>query len=327
MRRVLLDKKGVYHCMSRVCRGSWLMGEVEKEGFRKQMWKVAEFCGVEILTYCVMNNHFHVLVRVPEKKDADKKTHNQELLRRARGLYGTDSEKSRQIEMQFSLGGESARRMRDRLLARMHGLSWYMRLLKQRMSIWHNRRSEGFGTLWAERFKSVLVEDVEHCVTLVAAYIDLNPVRGGVCEDPKDYRWSGYGEAVGVGGKARRGLRSMFREGRRGKAMSIYRSLLFGTGLYGKGRHGLKGKAISPEKVKEVLGKRGELNFSEVLRCRVRYMSEGGILGTKGFLDSWVEEQKKNGLFAKRQGGGREMRGADWGGMVVLRDLQKDVIL
>lgn len=31
----------------------------------------------------------------------------------------------------------------------------------------------------------------------VSAYIDLNPVRAGMVEDPADYRWSSYGEAIG----------------------------------------------------------------------------------------------------------------------------------
>ena len=31
------------------------------------------------------------------------------------------------------------------------------------------------------------------------AYIDLNAVRAGIVEDPKDYRFCGYGEAVGKG--------------------------------------------------------------------------------------------------------------------------------
>jgi putative transposase len=35
------------------------------------------------------------------------------------------------------------------------------------------------------------------------AYIDLNPVRAELVKDPKDYRWSGYGEAV-AGNQARR---------------------------------------------------------------------------------------------------------------------------
>ncbi len=36
--------------------------------------------------------------------------------------------------------------------------------------------------------------------------IDLNPVRAGLVNDPKDYRWSGYGEAVGGSVDARKGI-------------------------------------------------------------------------------------------------------------------------
>src|ERR1700675_4225998 len=33
----------------------------------------------------------------------------------------------------------------------------------------------------------------------VVAYVSLNPVRAGLCEDPKDYRYCGYAEAVARG--------------------------------------------------------------------------------------------------------------------------------
>jgi len=57
-----------------------------------------------------------------------------------------------------------------------------------------------------DRYKSVQVEDSETAVRTMAAYIDLNPVRAGMVEDPKDYRWSGFGEAVAGGQSARAGL-------------------------------------------------------------------------------------------------------------------------
>lgn len=43
--------------------------------------------------------------------------------------------------------------------------------------------------MWEDRFRSVLVEGRGHALRTMAAYIDLNPVRAGLCEDPKDYRW------------------------------------------------------------------------------------------------------------------------------------------
>jgi hypothetical protein len=93
----------------------------------------------------------------------------------------------------------------------MGDVSVFMKELKQRFSKWFNKERNRFGTLWAERFKSVLVEDQPGVVQTVAAYVDLNPVRAGLVKDPKDYRWCGYAEAVGGNETARRGLASVHR--------------------------------------------------------------------------------------------------------------------
>ena len=47
------------------------------------MWKLAVFCGVEVITYCVMSNHFHILLRVPEPVQLT----DAQLLERVEGLY------------------------------------------------------------------------------------------------------------------------------------------------------------------------------------------------------------------------------------------------
>ncbi|MFP4157069.1 MAG: transposase, partial [Opitutales bacterium] len=74
----------IHHVMSRVVGGERLLGAREKEVFRRMLWRVADFSGVEVLTYCIMDNHFHVLVRVPER---DRAISDAELLRRFRVLY------------------------------------------------------------------------------------------------------------------------------------------------------------------------------------------------------------------------------------------------
>ncbi|MFT6240331.1 MAG: hypothetical protein ACJAQT_002418 [Akkermansiaceae bacterium] len=38
-----------------------------KGAFRRMMWRVSAFLGVEVLNYVVMDNHFHILVKVPER--------------------------------------------------------------------------------------------------------------------------------------------------------------------------------------------------------------------------------------------------------------------
>jgi hypothetical protein len=71
--------------------------------------------------------------------------------------------------------------------------------------------------------------------TWMAAYIDLNAVRAGIVEDPKAYRWCGYGEALGGGQLARKGLAVVTRSFGHGSdwrvVSRVYRKILFGAGF------------------------------------------------------------------------------------------------
>ena len=131
-----------------------LFGYREKVIFRKQLWQVSDFCGVEVLTYCVMSNHFHVLVRVrPAESVSDD-----ELVRRLGILYHREKDRVEVLGCILKEGGEAAEELRAKLLARMGDVSAFMKELKQRFSIWYNHSHDRFGTLWGVGFKGLLVE-------------------------------------------------------------------------------------------------------------------------------------------------------------------------
>ena len=48
------------------------------------------------------------------------------------------------------------------------------------------------GTIWEGRFKASSI-DSEGYLLACYRYIEMNPVRAGMVESPKDYRWSSYG--------------------------------------------------------------------------------------------------------------------------------------
>ena len=320
-RRVKVHGEGaVYHCMSRIVAGERLLHRGAKETLRKQIWQVSDFCGVEVLTYCIMGNHFHLLVRVPARQEVS----DQELLRRFTVLYYDGKISLAALERMLERDEAEAARWRRRMLARMGDLSMFMKMLKQRFSIWYNRSHERFGTLWAERFKSVLVEDINFAVEIVAAYIDLNPVRAGLSFDPKDYRFCGYGEAVGGSERARRGIRSCVRTGARDWQTAIrdYRMALFGKGAI-PARSGQP--YMSRKQARKVIESGGSLSRVELLRCRVRYFTDGVVMGTREYVEEQFEVLRRD-LGPRRRSGPRKMRGGDWGGLTVLRELQKDVI-
>ena len=136
---------------------------------------------------------------------------DEELIHRYRILYPKTTKYQTAsialLEQMLAAGGEEALVIRKRLLVRMGDVSEYMKSVKQRFSVWYNRSHQRKGTLWNERFKSVLVEGKGNPLQTMAAYIDLNPVRAGLVSDPKEYRFCGYGEAVAGRLLATKGLR------------------------------------------------------------------------------------------------------------------------
>ena len=205
-----------------------------------------------------------------------------------------------------------------------------MKEVKERFTRLYNKHYGRRGTLWMDRFKSVLVEgpmrvcdplDSSNVALTMANYIDLNPVRAGICKDPKDYRWCGYGEAMGGSKRARRGLNRVQQmplddwersTKERVSGAERYRMLLFGKAVertdHSTGRTLRKG--VKPENVYEVRAKDGRLNRYEMLRYRIRYFSQGRVLGGKAFVRGLESEAIKltkreveigPGLFAPRR--------------------------
>jgi putative transposase len=314
--------EAVYHVMTRTVNGEHLLDDVAREVLRKQLWQIADYCGLEIITYTIMANHFHVLVRVP--KQAEIK--DSELVRRYRVLYPKPTRfqtaRFEVIQSQLKSNGDDARAWRDRQLAMMGDLSPFMKLVKQRFSMWFNRNHQRFGTLWAERFKSVLVEAKSGIMKTMAAYIDLNPVRAGLVKDPKDYRFCGYAEAVAGNKKARAGLSRLIEGGRsRGWQWThdSYRATLFGTGAARKEQ----AAKIDDAAMQRVIKSKGRLPLHEVLRCRVRYFSDGAVLGGHAFVKEHLRTYQK--LTGRRAHSMPKPipQVTDWGDLSTLRGLRR----
>ncbi len=323
----------VYHCMTRTVNGEMLFEDREKEMLRKMLWQVADFSGVEILTYCVMSNHFHVLVRVPEPEDLS----DAELMRRYKVLYPKPTKyqtaSTKVMEEKLQEGGDEAEAIRRKLLARMNDVSEFMKTVKQRFSVWFNRNHRRYGTLWADRFKSVLVEGSGNPLQIMAAYVDLNPVRANIVEDPKEYRFCGYAEAVAGEKRAKLGLAFIWADSLKLKKMKdgshSFKEVLQAHRLliFGKGSHPWthKGKLIDHEIAMKVLEKQnGQLPKTVLLRCRVRYFTDGAILGSAEFVRGFTGalQQERDRKYPPKV---NEMRGTDWGDLAVIQSLRRQV--
>jgi REP element-mobilizing transposase RayT len=352
-------KPAIYHCIARVVDQRFAFGSDDKEQFRIYLRMMENFSGCRVLSYCVMSNHFHLLLEVTPRPKAGLT--DEELLKRLGGLYpkafvaavAKEIAEARKVVAEGrAVNGEAyVQQIHERFTYRMHDLSEFMKTLLQRFTRWHNKRTKRRGNLWEETFKSVIVEDGLAARTM-AAYIDLNPVRAGIVADPAEYRWSSYGEAMGAtgrsGAKAKAGLVRawMAHQGWEadarcwpGQVSREYRMILLEEGV---------------ERTREVVDERGErvtqvvrkgmakeeaaaelerleagknVALARMLRLRVRYFTDGAAVGSRGFVDG-LFEQCRDRFGPKRRSGARKMRGSASGTAGLLwsaRDLRRDI--
>lgn len=334
-RLIQKNRDSFYHCISRVVDKRFVFNAKEKNHFLRWMRKLEGFSGVQVVTYCLMSNHFHLLLRVPDRAAMPKLT-MESLLKLLPVIYSP----TQMLGIQQEIGRAQAAQdeawlaqILERHERRRFDLSIFVRELKQRFTRWYNRENDRRGTLWEERFKSVLVEGSERALLTIAAYIDLNPVRAGMVKSPEDYRWCGYAEAVAGRRLARQGLCAMLSHTSHGLnrevtweyTSGVYRVLLFGHGLERQAdvQTGTKARpGFRPERIDLEEKREGKLSIPEILRCRVRYFCDGAAFGTAEFVDGLFDAQR--GRFgSRRKTGARKLRGqVDWGDLRTLRDLQ-----
>lgn len=170
-RMIISDEKAVYHVVSRTALDGFTFGDVEKEAFVSILKRLSRLYFAEILGFCMMSNHVHILVKMhPGKGFSDE-----DIRCRFEKYHGD--------ETNFPVGNIHS------LRAKWASLSEFIKDVKQSFSRYYNKRHRRKGTLWGERFKSVIVEKGETLVNCLA-YIDLNPVRAGLVKRPEDYRWN-----------------------------------------------------------------------------------------------------------------------------------------
>ena len=316
--RLVAPAGGVYHVVSRTAFRRFAFRPEERNAFVRLLARVAAFSGVRVLTFAVMSNHFHLLVRVPEGHEVS----DEELERRVRALYG-DARADRLFarwERWRATGAESAvEEAKARLRARMHDLSQFCKTLKETFTMDYNRRTGNVGGIWGGRFRSVLVAPEAAALLSVGAYVDANPVKAGMAHRPRDYRWAGFADALRGNSLAREGIAELVRLVRGAAVAPPFdeAATVYGAALEGRlgaeasaagsdpsatdpsataaesataesdPREGAaEARAAAPARgtIAEKLSSGEPISFAEMLLCDVPAFSRGGVLGSRRFV-------------------------------------------
>jgi REP element-mobilizing transposase RayT len=286
----------VYHVVSRTALDGLVFGNVEKEFLLNHIKHLSKVYFAEVLGFCIMGNHFHLLVRMHPGTDVN----DREIQKRFEVYYGR--ERNQEVRDREKIG---------ELRKKWEDLSEYVKEIKQGFSRFYNKRHNRKGFFWSERFKSVIVDNGDTLINCLA-YIDLNPIRAGIVKKPEDYRWSSLGYHVQAGnrdgflstdfGLVEFGVKDM--EAR----LTHYRRYVYGKG-------GIRRSGVESS--------RGvELSAVERFRFRTRYFTDSGIIGSRGFVER-IYQEFKTCFFSKHEKQPKAIKGLE--GVFSLKRLSETI--
>ncbi len=184
------DEIAAVHVMNRVVRRCFLMGTDEHSGknydYRKvwvenELKRLAAGFGIDLLAFAIMSNHFHLILR--SRPDVVESWDDTEVARRwlwlcpFRKADGQAAEPSEPELNSIRLDADKVKTIRSRL----SDISWWMRLLSQKIAQRANSEDQMSGKFWQSRYKAVRLID-EEALLACAAYVDLNPIRAALSE-------------------------------------------------------------------------------------------------------------------------------------------------
>jgi len=189
------DRDALHHVTSRISgRQMLLAGASLKRDMLDVLERSAEFSGVNVGAFAIMDNHFHIVLQVPIPAGT---VPEEEVLRRYRVLMGEKASLRLEAHIRClrKTGNTLAADMEiNKLRARMHDLSQFVKTFKEEFGRRFRRKHKYPGTIWEGRFRSTLIGETEY-LRRCSAYVDMNPIRAGIVNLTEDYVWNTIGAA------------------------------------------------------------------------------------------------------------------------------------
>jgi len=303
-RMIIADQKAVYHIISRTALDGFPLKDVEKDFMLDLIKRFSALYFTEILGFCLMGNHFHLLVKmIPETDFSDE-----DIQKRFEAFFG-DSREFAEGQIPY---------WREKLSS----LSEFVRDIKVGFARYYNRRHNRRGYFWGDRFKSVIVDKGETLVNCLA-HIDLNPLRAGIVDRPEDYRWSSLGYHVQTENKDRLlstdfGLKE-FNVKSKKERIRRYRRYVYEAGALNRPDR-MRAKAVDDKVVAKERKKDFEISRITRFRYRTRYFTDSGIIGSKDFVSANYR-RFKHLFYSKHEKKPKPIKGLD--GMYSLKRLSE----
>ena len=195
------DEVAIVHCVQRCVRRAFLAGVdhlsgkdygFRREWIRRRMEALASVFGCDVLSYAILSNHLHLILR--NRPDVVASWSDEQVAIRWLKVFPgrrLDEHLGEPTQTDVETLVRDAERLAE-VRKRLSDISWFMRALAEPIARMANRQDECTGRFWEGRFKAQRITD-EAGLLACAMYVDLNPVRAAMAASPEEsVHTSGY---------------------------------------------------------------------------------------------------------------------------------------
>ena len=195
----------ILHCVQRCVRRAFLCGkdplsgtdyEHRRRWIRERLEFLASVFAVDCLTFTVMHNHLHLVLR--SRPDVLATWSDEDIARRWLRLFPKRRNKDgspavpSDTEINMILNDPNVLAERRK---RLSDVSWWMKCTSENIARRSNREDHVTGHFWEGRYKVQILLD-EPSVLACAAYVDLNPIRAALAKTPEASEFTGAKERI-----------------------------------------------------------------------------------------------------------------------------------
>lgn len=199
------DEVQAFHLINRCVRRTYLCGKDRrskkdyshrKEWIRARLEELAGIFGIDVLSFAVLSNHLHVVVRT--RPDVVKTWSDDEVALRWWRLFpqrrNEDGSAADPADVELNAIRNDTSGLKEKR-RRLKDISWFMRCLAEPIARRGNLEDKVTGRFWEGRFRAQVLLD-ETAIAACMAYVDLNPIRAGIAETPETSDFTSVKERI-----------------------------------------------------------------------------------------------------------------------------------
>ena len=196
--QVAVESTPYYHCVSRCVRKAFLCGrdkstgkdyEHRREWIEEEILRLAGVFALDVSAYAVMSNHFHVVLYINTEKS--ESWTDKQVIERWHKLFKGSLQSQQYVaeQEQDKSSQELLGKQVSEWRSRLRDISWFMRILNEKVARQANKEDKCTGRFWEGRFKCQALLD-EQALMACMAYVDLNPVRAEIAPTPEESEYT-----------------------------------------------------------------------------------------------------------------------------------------